>query len=347
MSESTGMDNNERIAVLLVGYGEVEEYKNFAAYNEMALRLLTAKFLRIPDFAFGWMSRLLAKKDQREWSGRDNFHSPHNAIFEAQRAGIACALQERFGERVQVFKAFNFCEPDLPEQVLARIRAQGYRRLLVYPLLVIDSIFTSGLALQQVNNALVEEDRWVDHLRYLPSFFDRPDYHARLASYVETQLLRLAQTHQPSRVGVVLINHGSPYEVKGFTTGIEESQVLYERVRERLIQRWPLISIGWLNHDTPGRWTTPDVTQASRNLLETGASTLVYCPIGFVTENHETILDVETIMGRFEQQGIPCTRLECLNDDPQFLEAAAGWIEPLIEELLSERSVPTRAALRN
>jgi ferrochelatase len=338
------LNDERRVAVLLVGYGEVEEYQNFAAYNEMALRLLTAKFLKIPEFGFKLLAGTLARKDRREWAGRDNFRSPHNDVFEAQRAGIARHLQEYFGERVEVFKAFNFCEGYLPQQVLAQIRARGFRRLLIYPLLVIDSIFTSGLALQQINEALAEEERWVDALRYLPSFYNESDFHERLASHIEGHLQRLCTRHQPSRIGIVLVNHGSPYEVKGFTTGIEESQFLYERVRERLITRYPLISIGWLNHDTPGKWTTPDVPQAARNLLTVGASALLFCPIGFVTENHETILDVEAIMQRFEQKAIPCTRLDCLNDDPQFLAAAAGWVEPLVGELLSVRSGQAVAA---
>lgn len=338
------MDNHERVAVLLVGYGEVEQYRDFASYNELALRLLAAKFLKIPEFGFRLLARTLARKDTKEWAGRDNFRSPHNAFFEAQRAGIEAQLHSRFGERVRVFKTFNFCEGDLPDQVLARIRAQGFRRLLVYPLLVVDSIFTSGLALQQINEALAAEERWVDHLRYLPSFYDKADYHTRLAGHIESHHARLSARHQPSRIGVVLINHGCPCEANGFTTGIEESQFLYERVRERLICRYPLVSIGWLNHETPGRWTIPDVAQAARNLLAIGAGTLVFCPIGFVTENHETILDVEAIMQRFEQKAIPCTRLDCLNDDPAFLEAAAGWVAPLVEELLTERSIPAVAS---
>ena len=37
---------DERIAVLLMGYGEVESYEDFANYNEQALNLLTAKIGR-------------------------------------------------------------------------------------------------------------------------------------------------------------------------------------------------------------------------------------------------------------------------------------------------------------
>jgi len=53
------------------------------------------------------------------------FISPHNAIFEQQRAGIEEAPAIKWGDRVQVFKAFNFCAPFLPDQVLAEIKEQG------------------------------------------------------------------------------------------------------------------------------------------------------------------------------------------------------------------------------
>ena len=39
---------SDRVAVLLMGYGEVESYDDFANYNEQALNLLTAKFAPVP-----------------------------------------------------------------------------------------------------------------------------------------------------------------------------------------------------------------------------------------------------------------------------------------------------------
>ncbi|NES83906.1 MAG: ferrochelatase, partial [Moorea sp. SIO2B7] len=42
----------ERVAVLLMGYGEVESYDEFANYNEQALNLLTAKFAPVPTWIY-------------------------------------------------------------------------------------------------------------------------------------------------------------------------------------------------------------------------------------------------------------------------------------------------------
>jgi ferrochelatase len=123
-------------------------------------------------------------------------HLPHNAIFEQQRQGIETHLQKRWGDRVKVFKAFNFCAPHLPNQVIDQIKAEGFDRLLIYPLLVVDSIFTSGIAVEQVNQALASygqgnaTEHWLKGSRYIPSFFDQPDYLDLLANMVAEKFSR-------------------------------------------------------------------------------------------------------------------------------------------------------------
>jgi protoporphyrin/coproporphyrin ferrochelatase len=335
----------ERVAVLLMGYGEVEKYEDFANYNEQALNLLTAKFAPVPVWIYPPLAKLLALFDRHEWGHtHDNFISPHNAIFERQRAGIESELQEQWGDRIQVFKAFNFCAPFLPSQVLTDIKAQGFTKLLIYPLLVVDSIFTSGIAVEQVNNALAElsdpSDQWVKGLRYIPSFFDQNDYIQLLTKRVEQTIHKeLGDRFLPSQVGIVLMNHGCPHKAKGFVSGIAESQALYEKTREPLMYRYPLISVGWLNHDTPLiDWTQPAADQAAQNLIELGAKAIVFAPIGFATENHETLLDVHHVIHNLENKnsGVTFVQMDCVNDHPEFLAMAARWASPQIEALLAE-----------
>ena len=346
--------SQDRVAVLLMGYGEVESYEDFANYNEQALNLLTAKFAPVPHWIYPPLAKLLAVFDLHEWSHQHgNFISPHNAIFEGQRAGIEKKLQEKWGDRVKVFKAFNFCAPYLPEQVLAQIKNEGFDKLLIYPLLVVDSIFTSGIAVEQVNKALANladnTEHWIKGQRYIPSFYNEPDYIYLMAKMVEEQIAHdLAVAHLPSQIGIVLMNHGCPHKAKGFTSGIDESQALYESVRERLINRYPLISVGWLNHDTPLiEWTQPDAKTAAKNLIELGATAIVFMPIGFATENHETLLDVEHIIEAVRRQHPEVTyrQMPCVNDSSEFLQMAAEWASPQIEELLSETALAVNPSL--
>jgi ferrochelatase len=352
--EHTHHSHEDKVAVLLMGYGEVESYEDFANYNEQALNLLTAKFAPVPNWIYPPLAKLLAMFDLHEWGHQHgNFISPHNKIFEDQRAGLETQLQETWGDRVKVFKAFNFCKPFLPDQVLAQVKEEGFTKLLIYPLLVVDSIFTSGIAVEQVNKALAElaEDdaHWLKSTRYIPSFYNRPDYVKLLAKMVEEKIdADLAKAHLPSRTGIVLMNHGCPHKAKGFTSGIDESQALYELVREELITKYPLISVGWLNHDTPLiEWTQPNVKLAAQNLIELGADAIVMMPIGFATENHETILDVDHIIHNLQHRysGVNFVRMPCVNDNHEFLKMTAQWANPQIEALLSEEGVAVNPQL--
>lgn len=350
-SAQTGKD---RVAVLLMGYGEVESYEDFANYNEQALNLLTAKFAPVPTWLYPPLAKLLAMFDLHEWSHQHNhFISPHNAIFEEQRAGIEKNLQAKWGDRVQVFKAFNFCAPFLPEQVLTEIKAQGFDKLLIYPLLVVDSIFTSGIAVEQVNNALTHlasgNEHWVKGQRYIPSFYNEPAYIDLMAQLVEEKIASdLAAAFLPSQIGIVLMNHGCPHKAKGFTSGITESQALYDLVRDKLINNYPLISVGWLNHDTPLiDWTQPNAFLAAKNLIELGAKAVVFMPIGFATENHETLLDVDHIIHALQRKhpNVNYVQMACVNAQPQFLQMAAEWANPQIAALLSEQAIAVNPQL--
>jgi ferrochelatase len=347
--------NDDRVAVLLMGYGEVESYEDFANYNEQALNLLTAKFAPVPTWIYPPLAKLLAMFDLHEWSHQhDQFVSPHNAIFEDQRAGIETCLQQRWGDRIKVFKAFNFCAPYLPEQVLVTVKEEGFSKLLIYPLLVVDSIFTSGIAVEQVNHALTQlsgsGEHWLKGTRYIPSFYNRDRYITLLANLVEEKIeQQLAVAHLPSQTGIVLMNHGCPHKAKGFTSGIDESQKLYEAVREKLIYKYPMISIGWLNHDTPLiDWTQPNVTLAGKNLIDLGVTSLVFMPIGFATENHETLLDVDHIIHQLRRKHpeITYVQMDCVNDHPEFLQMVADWADSQIQALLESEPVTVTPSLR-
>ncbi|MGD1900045.1 MAG: ferrochelatase [Phormidesmis sp.] len=347
--------NEDRVAVLLMGYGEVESYEDFANYNEQALNLLTAKLAPVPTWVYPPLAKLLAIFDLHEWSHQHGqFVSPHNAIFEDQRAGIENCLQQRWGDKVKVFKAFNFCAPHLPEQVLEQIKAEGFSKLLIYPLLVVDSIFTSGIAVEQVNDALTKlagpGDHWLKGTRYIPSFYNRDRYITLLADLVEEKIEKeLAVAHLPSQTGIILLNHGCPHKAKGFTSGIDESQKLYEAVREKLIYKYPLISIGWMNHDTPLiDWTQPNMALAGQNIIDLGATALVMMPIGFATENHETLLDVDHIIHQLRRKNPQVTyvQMDCVNDHPEFMQMVADWADTHIQALLESEPVTVNAEIR-
>jgi len=321
-----------RVAVLLTGYGEVEHYDEFAEYNERSFRLLVSKSIKFPDRSIPILSRRLERQQRKEWHAANHYHSPHNDIFERQRAGIEAHLKKSYGDDVAVFKTYNFVEPFLPEQVLPEIRAAGFDRILIYPWLVVDSVFTGGLVLEQINGALDGNHDWVSDIRYLPSFWERSDFQERLTAHIEAGIAPLRSRYAPIQIGIALCLHGCPLETKGMETGVRESTALYYAIQERLIRKYPLITAAWMNHPVPGKWTTPDVDQAAKNLVTLGAKAIVFAPIGFVTENHETQLDIGYTIDKLGAT-VEASHLSTLNDDPHLLELGAEWAKPLIDEL--------------
>lgn len=325
------MGRDGRVAVLVTGYGEPEDHDSFLSWNELSFKHLVQKFAPIPDRLVPFLARRAEKKVRKEWMAADGFTSPHNAIFEAQRAGIERHLRERFGDAVEVFKAFSFTPEHLPQRVLETIRERGHDRLVLYPFMVVDSVYTSGVTVEQVNLAL--DGAWPTEMRYLPAFDAQEAFRDRLAEHTAAGVAPLLERYAASQIGVILTIHGLPVKAKGWETGFSASQALYEGVRDRLASRFPLLSIGWMNHNNqPGEWTSPDVAVAAERMITLGAKALAFSPIGFVTDNHETLLDIgylrKDLADRVESIAIPS-----LNDDEAFLRMAADWIAPLVEEL--------------
>lgn len=89
-----------------------------------------------------------------------------------------------------------------------------------------------------------------------------------------------------------------------------------------------------MNHPVPGKWTTPDVDRAATNLIGLGARALMFAPIGFVTENHETQLDIRYTIDKVTNQ-VEAVHLATLNENPDLLAMGAEWIHPLIDEMRS------------
>lgn len=351
------LHNNKRVAVLLAGYGEVESYRDLSIYNQAATKYIASQFVPIPEWLYpaaGWFLGLLDWYDFRV--KHHDFMSPENEMFEKQRIGIDDRLQKRWGSEVKVFKGFYFCKPFVQE-VVAEIIERDFQNLLIFPLLVVDSAFTGTIAVEQVNEVIAankSEYSPFKAIRYIPAFATEPTYIDLLVRQIKESLDRLDLNHlSTSQIGIILTVHGGPEKANGLLTGVIDGQALFDRVQAQLQHEYPLISIGWINHDMPFiKWSQPNLEQAAKSLIGSGAQAIVFKPLGWVTENYETILDVEDAIQSLQHQypSVTYTRLECVNDDPDFLSIAAAWANPQIEAMLSGSKIATilhREAIAN
>lgn len=352
-------ENIDRVAVLLAGYGEVQSYRDLNRYNQAATQYIASQFVPIPHWLYPLVGRILALQDLYNFGVKHHqFISPENEIFEKQRSGIQNLLHKRWGEafdgmeheRVRVFKGFYFCQPFLQE-VVTEIIEQGFQHLLIYPLLVVDSAFTGAIAIEQVNEGIAANmsQKNSHHspfksIRYIPSFATEPAYvdlivHQLEDAVTQTPVSKLFE----SRIGIILAVHGGPENAQGLVTGVLDGQALCDLVRSKLQSRYPLISIGWINHDMPlVKWSQPNLKQAAKSLIKSGAQAILFKPLGWATENYETILDVEDTIQSLRHSfpnmtpDMTYVRLECVNDDPDFLKIATEWANPHIETMLTK-----------
>jgi protoporphyrin/coproporphyrin ferrochelatase len=334
-----------RVAVLLAGYGEVQSYRELRRYNQAATKYIAAQFISIPEWLYPIVGWLLSLQDLYNFGVKhQGFMSPENEIFEKQRFGIETCLKEKWGDRIEVFKGFYFCEPFLKD-VVADIIEQGFQNLLIYPLLVVASDFTGKIAVEQFNEVISattaekSKEPLFKNIRYISSFATESSYVGLMVSQMKNSLEQpyISQFFK-SQIGIILTVHGGPEKASGLLTGVIDGQILYDRICEQLQHQYPLISIGWINHDTPFvNWSQPNLKQASESLIKAGAQAILFKPIGWATENYETILDVDDVIQSLKIQypDIAYVRFNCANDDPEFLSLAAGWANPHIEEMLA------------
>jgi ferrochelatase len=75
---------------------------------------------------------------------------------------------------------------------------------------------------------------------------------------------------------------------------------------------------------TPDPWMGPDLLGEIRRVAEEGATSVVVCPVGFVSDHLEILYDLDVeAFGVARSLGVEFARTRSLNDDPQLCELLA------------------------
>lgn len=72
-SSSRSTPEDGRVAVLLCGYGEVEDNDELAEYNARSLQLLVSKSIKFPDVMIPFLSQRLARRARAEYERANRF----------------------------------------------------------------------------------------------------------------------------------------------------------------------------------------------------------------------------------------------------------------------------------
>lgn len=316
------------IDVILLTYGEPEKsaFREQWRYSNRILNKLTRLVAPIPKLAVPLLGAYRGYTRTRLWRKR-NYASPLETITQRQAHRLQEVLTENaYGQEWRVRVAYEFRDPSLVD-ILATLRRENPERVVLVPLYLPISDFTTGISRREYHRYQAKHNRPLPD----PSMVTFRACHRELAAvsaeYLREQVARRGISDaQKKETGLLLGCHGTvmtpPPGIQD--AGYCDTKQMYDDLEELLAPEFQAVGIGWLNHRLGGEWTRPTLEESAKALLEQGIRKFVYYPFGFLADNAETQLEGRTVLnnlGITDYHHIPC-----LNDDPDFIRFLARKI---------------------
>jgi ferrochelatase len=343
MNSSNGVPGaRKRVEVLCLTYGEppTNDWWTQTIYSLSILNRLTRRVAPLPRY----ITPIIAAKRGRFRSNTFNAENWNSPLEEISRRQVA-ALQSRLSQlrtemEFNVRLVLEFRKPYI-WTILKRMFTKPPDELIILPLYVADSNFTSGVSKADLKE-FVENLRTENPLpppRYVEGFGFDERAGKRLADFIWSHCERAGWTEEKTRKSVLILGaHGTIIRLpKHIESGARETRILYGNIRKHLKSKFRSVRIGWLNHTLGGTWTFPAVTDSARESQHSGIKNVVYLPFGFLADNGETQLEGKQQLGEFQWEDM--LYLPCPNDDPALISlladrvlerldgAAASWSE--------------------
>jgi ferrochelatase len=251
--------------------------------------------------------------------------SPLNERTRAQVDGIARALDELAPGHFVVVGGAKFATPRI-EDAVRRLEEADVERVIGLVLAPHSSTVSVGEYARRARDALgasVHGTGRPRELRMIDHWYDAPGLVPLLASRVREALALLGDAG--ARTGAVVFTaHSIPVRV------VEAGDSYPEQVRASAeavavaagARSW---SVAWQSAGRTGdEWLGPDVNDELDALAAAGASGVVVCPIGFVSDHLEVLFDIDIeARATAERVGIAFARTAALNDDLRFCAVLA------------------------
>ena len=230
-------------------------------------------------------------------------------------AAQARALDSKLGDGFRVAFGMRHSAPRIADALAGLI--PGCESVVGLPLTPFASRMSTGAYFEKLQEAA----RALNYPRVLraPSYHDHPRLIEALADRTRRALERMG-----SEAVVLFTVHSMP-------AGLEAQGDPYPRqVRETaalVAQRLDLAGWQLAYQSRPvagGDWLEPEAGDAIAKLAAQGVRSVVLSPIGFVSDNLETLYDDDVLYReRAESLGLRFGRAAALNDHPAFIDALA------------------------
>ena len=246
--------------------------------------------------------------------------SPLPAITTLQAQALQAKLVQELAFPVRVRHGFLYSDPGVAHCV----RSLDAHEVVALPMSPFSSRLTSGKYKEQI--AAAEDPRTGGAGRDIPLLEDW--YSSQ--GFVRAVSRRVAEALDGCDVSewaVLFTAHSVPVET------IAEGDPYVDQLQQTISQLVPQIMPGdWrFGFQSKGRgggeWMEPEADDAVRVLAGEGWKKILVVPVGFVSDNVETLYDLDIVLRRqIEDLGIEYRRSHAPNDSPQFIEALAGVV---------------------
>ena len=259
--------------------------------------------------------------------------SPLAERTRSQVEGLAAVLEAVAPGEYVVRYGAKHTKPTI-EEAVAELIATGAQRVVAIVLTPHQSSLGSGEYLRRALDAAASAAHPVP-LTSIPSWHRAPGLAPLLADRTEAALATLASpaTDGPHRTVVFFTAHslpsrvvgeGDPYPDQVAESASDVAQLL--GLDDRPGMSW---GVAWQSAGrTPDPWIGPDLLLEIRRVAEEGATSVVVCPVGFVSDHLEILYDLDIeALGAARSAGLAFARTRSLNDDPRFLGLLAGVVQ--------------------
>ncbi len=255
--------------------------------------------------------------------------SPLTERTKAQVDGLSTALEAAVPGRYTVAYGTKFATPSI-EEGMAALVAGGVERVIGIVLTPHQSSLGSGEYHRRAAEAAASSAPPVALTR-VPSWHRARGFSELLADRTAVTMASLDADARRS-TSVFFTAHSLPLRVVGegdpYPEQVAES-VAEVAARGRLNEETNLTwELAWQSAGrTEEPWIGPDLLTSMRRAAHDGATSIVVCPVGFVSDHLEILYDLDIeAAGLARSLGVAFARTPSLNDDPAFLAVLASVV---------------------
>jgi protoporphyrin/coproporphyrin ferrochelatase len=255
--------------------------------------------------------------------------SPLTERTRSQVDGLAAALEADAPGQFVVRYGAKYVQPTIEEGIGA-LAESGVDRVVGVVLTPHQSSLGSGEYFRRAETAAAALDPPLG-LTPVPSWH-RSDGFARLLADRTAACLASLTAGERKQVAVFFTAHSLPLRV------VAEGDPYPDQVAESASDIAGLLDLGaepglsWgVAWQSAGRtadpWIGPDLLVEIRRVADEGATAVVVCPVGFVSDHLEVLYDLDIEADQVARSvGVRFARTPSLNDDPRFLQLLAGVV---------------------